>query len=67
MMVFLKLIYCFHHALFAGGKSVEVKREILERGHAVAVLPYDPATDQVLLIEQIQHWGIGIKAVTLVT
>ena len=53
--------YRFHHALFAGGKSVEVKREILERGHAVAVLPYDPATDQVLLIEQIRIGALASK------
>ncbi len=54
-------IYRFHHALFSGGKSVEVKREILERGHAVAVLPYDPATDQVLLIEQVRIGALASK------
>ena len=53
--------YRFHHALFAGGKSGEVKREILERGHAVAVLPYDPETDQVLLIEQIRIGALASK------
>ena len=54
-------LYCFRHALFAGGQSVEVKREILERGHAVAVLPYDPVTDQVLLIEQIRIGALASK------
>ena len=34
-------LYRFRHALFSGGESVEIKREILERGHAVAVLPFD--------------------------
>jgi ADP-ribose pyrophosphatase len=40
------------HQLFSGGWSPELKRECLERGHAVAVLPYDPQRDQVVLIEQ---------------
>ncbi len=29
-------------------------REVFERGHAVAVLPYDPAADRVVLIEQLR-------------
>ncbi|MAO55324.1 MAG: ADP-ribose diphosphatase [Rhodospirillaceae bacterium] len=40
------------HRLFEGGWSDEVTRECLERGHAVAVLPYDPVRDEVVLIEQ---------------
>ena len=40
------------HRLFAGGWSNEMTRECLERGHAVAVLPYDPVRDEVVLIEQ---------------
>ena len=44
--------YRFRHRLFAGGWSGEIEREVLERGHAVAVLPYDPAADAVVLIEQ---------------
>jgi ADP-ribose pyrophosphatase len=44
--------YRFRHKLFAGGWSGEVSREVFERGHAVAVLPYDPERDAVLLIEQ---------------
>lgn len=35
-----------------GGGYLDVKREIFERGHAVAVLPYDPLRDEVVLIEQ---------------
>lgn len=46
--------YHFRHALFAGGQSDIVIREIFERGDAVAVLPYDPKLDAVLLIEQIR-------------
>lgn len=40
------------HRLFAGGWSGEVLREVFERGHAAAVLPYDPVRDEVVLIEQ---------------
>ncbi len=44
----------FHlrHSLYAGGWSESMVREILERGHAVAVLPYDPVQDAVVMIEQ---------------
>ena len=54
--------YTFSHALFSGGMSQAVRREILERGHAVAVLPYDMATDSVLLIEQIRIGALATKS-----
>lgn len=44
--------YTLRHQQFAGDWGPEVTREIFERGHAVAVLPYDPNTDEVILIEQ---------------
>jgi ADP-ribose pyrophosphatase len=44
--------YKLKHTLFAGGWTADLLREVLERGHAVAVLPYDPITDKVVLIEQ---------------
>lgn len=44
--------YSFTHPLFAGGESDLVKREVFERGHAVAVLPYDPILDELVLLEQ---------------
>jgi ADP-ribose pyrophosphatase len=40
------------HRLFGGGISAEIRREVFERGHAVAVILYDPALDAVVLIEQ---------------
>ena len=40
------------HKRFAGGWSDPVVRELFERGDAVAVLPYDPATDSLVMIEQ---------------
>ncbi|CCQ09923.1 ADP-ribose pyrophosphatase [Pseudoalteromonas luteoviolacea B = ATCC 29581] len=53
--------YYFKHALFNGGQTQTIRREILERGHAVAVLPYDPVTDSVLLIEQIRIGAMASK------
>lgn len=40
------------HETWAGGMSPTVRREVVERGATAAVLPYDPARDEVLLIEQ---------------
>ncbi|WP_410013433.1 ADP-ribose diphosphatase [Sodalis sp. C49] len=47
-------LYRFRHRLFNGEMSGEVRREILERGHAVVLLPYDPVRDEVVLLEQIR-------------
>ena len=44
--------YRLRHELFAGGWSAEMVRECLERGHAVAVLLYDPERYQLVLLEQ---------------
>ena len=52
-------VYRFKHKLFKGGWSGEVKREVFERGDAVVVLPYDPVTDEVVLIEQIRIPVLG--------
>lgn len=46
--------YQFRHRLFQGGWSEPVCREMFERGHAVVVLPYLPASGQLVLIEQIR-------------
>ncbi len=40
------------HRKYDGEWSDVLTREIFERGHAVAVLPYDPVRDEVVLIEQ---------------
>lgn len=47
-------LYRFRHRLFNGEMSGEVRREIFERGHAVALLPYDVKRDEVVLLEQIR-------------
>ncbi|HBV40137.1 MAG TPA: ADP-ribose diphosphatase [Erwinia sp.] len=46
--------YRFRHRLFNGGMSEEITREVFERGHAAVLLPYDPVSDRVVLIEQIR-------------
>ncbi|MEC6816425.1 ADP-ribose diphosphatase [Photobacterium toruni] len=69
---FFKMVkYRLRHKLFAGGWSGEFERELFERGHAAAVLPYDSVRDQVVLIEQFrvgamaaecQPWQLEIVA-----
>ncbi len=44
--------YRLRHQLHAGGMSGEMRREVFERGHAVAVLPYDPALRAIVMLEQ---------------
>ncbi|MCW2257930.1 ADP-ribose pyrophosphatase [Providencia alcalifaciens] len=52
---FFQMVECrFRHRLFEGGWSQEITREVFERGHAGVILPYDPITDSVVLIEQIR-------------
>ncbi|HEY0527097.1 MAG TPA: NUDIX domain-containing protein [Stellaceae bacterium] len=52
------------HRLFGGGWSPVFRREVFERGTAAAVLPYDPARDEVVIVEQFRlpaHLG-GYRA-----
>ncbi|MDP2561221.1 NUDIX domain-containing protein [Psychrobium sp. 1_MG-2023] len=51
---FKMLKFSFRHALFGGGRSQTIERELFSRGNAVVVIPYDPVTDQLILIEQIR-------------
>ncbi len=44
--------YRLRHRRFDGGWAGPMIREVVVRCPAVGVLPYDPATDQILLIEQ---------------
>lgn len=50
--------YRLRHALFAGGMSGVITRELLDRGMAAAVLPFDPRRDEVVLIEQFRVGAI---------
>lgn len=50
---FFRIIrYRLRHRLFGGGTSAVLERELFERGPTVAVLPYDPERDCVVLVEQ---------------
>ena len=44
--------YRLKHKLFAGGWSPLIDRQLMERGHAVVVIPYDPVRDELVLLEQ---------------
>ncbi|ATG72787.1 ADP-ribose pyrophosphatase [Zobellella denitrificans] len=46
------------HRLFAGGWGPVLTRELFDRGHAAAVLPYDPVRDEVVLVEQFRVGAI---------
>lgn len=54
--------YRLRHTLFEGGWSEPVQREVFERGHAAAVLPYDPVHDTVLLVEQFRIGALAAGA-----
>ncbi|MBY5923423.1 NUDIX domain-containing protein [Ferrimonas balearica] len=44
----------FRHQRFDGHWSEPVRREVFERGDAAVVLPYDPVSDKVILVEQLR-------------
>ncbi|MEX2408016.1 MAG: NUDIX domain-containing protein [Rhodovibrionaceae bacterium] len=44
--------YRLRHRSHAGGWSPEKTREVFERGHCAALLPYDPRRDEVVLLRQ---------------
>lgn len=47
------------HRRFAGGWTAPLHREVFLRGGAVAVLPYDPVLDRVVLIEQFRPGALA--------
>lgn len=49
---FKTTMYRLRHRLFRGGWSEEIEREVMDRGHAVVVLPYDTERDQIVMLEQ---------------
>ena len=46
------------HRRFAGGWSEPIVREVFDRGDAVAVLPYEPASDSLVMVEQFRPGAI---------
>lgn len=55
---FTYLLYHFKHKQFNGEWTKTFKHELLERPSAVAVLPYDPLLDKIVLIEQFRAGAI---------
>jgi len=53
--------YLLRHALFGGGWSDVMSREVIERGHVSAVLPYDPAGDRLVLTQQFRPGALTAK------
>ena len=49
------------HELFGGGWGCEIERELFERGHAAAVLLYDPERDSVVLVEQFRIGALDVQ------
>lgn len=47
------------HTRFDGGQMPEFTRELFIRGDATCVLPYDPARDEVVLLEQFRAGALG--------
>lgn len=46
------------HARFGTGELARVERLVFERGDAVGVLPYDPQSDTVVLVEQLRAGAV---------
>lgn len=56
---FLTRRYRLRHPRFDGGQSPQVSREVFVATDAALVLPYDPARDRVLLVEQFRMGPYG--------
>ena len=56
---FKTTLYRLQHRLFAGGWSEEIEREVMDRGHAVVVLPYDAERDEIVMLEQFRVGAIA--------
>lgn len=55
------LHYRLRHTRFDGGLSDPIERELLSQRPAVAVLPYDPLRDRVVLIEQFRIGALAAE------
>ena len=49
------------HRLFGGGWSPPLRREIFHRGDSVAILPWDPVIDELVLVEQFRVGALRAK------
>lgn len=53
--------YRLRHRLYDGSMSNEIERELFERGHAAAVLLYDPQRDRVVVQEQFRIGALELE------
>ncbi|MGM0629636.1 MAG: NUDIX domain-containing protein [Pseudomonadota bacterium] len=53
--------YSLQHRLFSGEWSPAIDRELMERGHAVVVIPYDPVRDELVVLEQFRVGALDDK------
>ena len=57
--------YRLRHRIFDNDAwSGDMEREVFERGHAVGVLPFDPARDEVVLLEQFRVGAFAAPAMS---
>lgn len=56
---FLTEVHDLRHPLLGGGMSPPLRRELFVASDAALVLPYDPARDRVLLVEQFRMGPFG--------
>ena len=54
--------YRLRHRLYDGSMSNEIERELFERGHAAAVLLYDPRLDRVVVQEQFRIGALELES-----
>ena len=55
-------VFRLRHSLFEGGWCEPISRELFHRGTCVAVIPYDPVTERVLLIQQFRVGALPDKS-----
>lgn len=53
--------YSLQHRLFSGEWSPVIERELMERGNAVVVIPYDPVRDEFVVVEQFRVGALNDK------
>jgi ADP-ribose pyrophosphatase len=51
--------YTLHYKRFDGGVNGPITREIFERGNAAAIVPFDPVSQRIVLIEQFRPGAIN--------
>jgi len=53
--------YRLRHRLYSGVMGPPIERELFERGHAAAVLLYDPDRDAVVMLEQFRIGALEVE------